>query len=235
MTFPVKKERKSGFLVPTYGTTSQGGLDISLPYYFNLAPNYDMTLVPRYFSKRDAAGGEFRYLGSSYAGSLVGTYLPSDQLRDRDRWMFRSVHQQILGNGFYTDWDYAKVSDNDYFRDISQLGLNQASTTHSPQRGRVGWSSNYWSAYAQVYKYQTLKIRTRRSLRPTTRCPSSICVAPAMTGAALTWTGLPPRCVSAGHCSALPATARTATVCSPIRRFRIQLSGPAGSLFPRQA
>ena len=52
MTFPVKKERKSGFLVPTYGTTSQGGLDISLPYYFNLAPNYDMTLVPRYFSKR---------------------------------------------------------------------------------------------------------------------------------------------------------------------------------------
>lgn len=158
MTFPVKKERKSGFLVPTYGTTSQGGLDISLPYYFNLAPNYDMTLVPRYFSKRGMQlGGEFRYLGSSYAGSLVGTYLPSDQLRDRDRWMFRSVHQQILGNGFYTDWDYAKVSDNDYFRDISQLGLNQASTTYLPQRGRVGWSSNYWSAYAQVYKYQTLQ------------------------------------------------------------------------------
>lgn len=158
MTFPVKKERKSGFLMPTYGTTSQGGLDISLPYYFNLAPNYDMTLVPRYFSKRGMQlGGEFRYLGSSYAGSLVGTYLPSDQLRDRDRWMFRSVHQQILGNGFYTDWDYAKVSDNDYFRDISQLGLNQASTTYLPQRGRVGWSSNYWSAYAQVYKYQTLQ------------------------------------------------------------------------------
>ena len=49
MTFPVKKERKSGFLVPTYGTTSQGGLDISIPYYFNLAPNYDLTLQPRYF------------------------------------------------------------------------------------------------------------------------------------------------------------------------------------------
>ena len=35
--------------------------------------------------------------------------------------------------------------------------MNQASTTYLPQRGRVGWSSNYWSAYAQVYKYQTLQ------------------------------------------------------------------------------
>ena len=130
MTFPVKKERKSGFLVPTYGTTSQGGLDISIPYYFNLAPNYDLTLQPRYFSKRGTQlGGEFRYMGWAYNGTLVGTYLPNDQIRDRDRWMFRWTHQQVLGNGFYTDWDYAKVSDNNYFRDISQLGLNQASTT----------------------------------------------------------------------------------------------------------
>lgn len=158
MTFPVKKERKSGFLVPTYGTTSQGGLDISIPYYFNLAPNYDLTLQPRYFSKRGTQlGGEFRYMGWAYNGTLVGTYLPNDQIRDRDRWMFRWTHQQVLGNGFYTDWDYAKVSDNNYFRDISQLGLNQASTTYLPQRGRVGWSSNYWSTYVQVYKYQTLQ------------------------------------------------------------------------------
>lgn len=158
MTFPVKKERKSGFLVPTYGTTSQGGLDISIPYYFNLAPNYDLTLQPRYFSKRGTQlGGEFRYMGWAYNGTLVGTYLPNDQIRDRDRWMFRWTHQQVLGNGFYTDWDYAKVSDNNYFRDISQLGLNQASTTYLLQRGRVGWSSNYWSTYVQVYKYQTLQ------------------------------------------------------------------------------
>ncbi|CCH05254.1 Outer membrane protein Imp, required for envelope biogenesis / Organic solvent tolerance protein precursor [Achromobacter xylosoxidans NH44784-1996] len=52
MTFPVKKERKSGFLMPTYGTTSKGGFDFSLPYYLNIAPNYDATLQPRYFSKR---------------------------------------------------------------------------------------------------------------------------------------------------------------------------------------
>lgn len=158
MTFPVKKERKSGFLIPTYGTTSKGGFDFSLPYYLNIAPNYDATLQPRYFSKRGLQlGGEFRYLGSSYAGSIYGAYLPNDNDTGNDRWMYWWRHQQLFTNGFYADWDVAKVSDNDYFRDISQLGLNQASTTYLPQRARVGWASNYWSAYAQVYKYQTLQ------------------------------------------------------------------------------
>ncbi|WP_438859938.1 LPS-assembly protein LptD, partial [Achromobacter spanius] len=158
MTFPVKKERKSGFLMPTYGTTSQGGFDFSLPYYLNLAPNYDLTLQPRYFSKRGMQlGGEFRYLGSSYVGTIDGAYLPNDNVTSEDRWMYWWRHQQTFSHGFYADWDLAKVSDDDYFRDISQLGLNQASTTYLPQRGRVGWASNYWSAYAQVYKYQTLQ------------------------------------------------------------------------------
>ncbi|MNI25522.1 LPS-assembly protein LptD precursor [compost metagenome] len=158
MTFPVKKERKSGFLMPTYGTTSQGGFDFSLPYYLNLAPNYDLTVQPRYFSKRGMQlGGEFRYLGSSYVGTMDGTYLPNDNITGEDRWMYWWRHQQTFSHGFYADWDIAKVSDDDYFRDISQLGLNQASTTYLPQRGRVGWASKYWSTYAQVYKYQTLQ------------------------------------------------------------------------------
>ncbi|WP_041652258.1 LPS-assembly protein LptD [Achromobacter xylosoxidans] len=160
MTFPVKKERKSGFLMPTYGTTSQGGFDFSIPYYLNLAPNYDMTVQPRYFSKRGLQmGGEFRYLGSTYSGILDGTYLPNDKLTDSDRWMYWWRHQQMLPYGFYADWDIAKVSDDNYFRDISQLGLNQASTTYLPQRARVGWTSasGYWSGYVQVHKYQTLQ------------------------------------------------------------------------------
>ena len=158
MTFPVKKERKSGFLMPTYGTTSQGGFDFSLPYYLNLAPNYDMTVQPRYFSKRGMQlGGEFRYVGMTYTGAIDGTYLPSDNLTGEDRWMYWWRHQQRFSNGFYADWDIAKVSDDNYFRDISQLGLNQASTTYLPQRARVGWGSTYWSTYAQVYKYQTLQ------------------------------------------------------------------------------
>ncbi|KAG1376897.1 hypothetical protein G6F59_018220 [Rhizopus arrhizus] len=103
MTFPVKKERKSGFLMPTYGTTSQGGFDFSLPYYLNLAPNYDATIQPRYFSKRGMQlGGEFRYLGAGYSGTLDGTYLPNDNITSEDRWMYWCPTTTISGT--FPNW-----------------------------------------------------------------------------------------------------------------------------------
>lgn len=158
LTFPVKKERKSGFLLPTYGTTTRSGIQFELPYYFNLAPNYDLTLTPRYLSKRGTQlGAETRYLGSTYSGTLVGTYLDRDNLNDRDRWMISSKHFQNLGSGFYLDWDFNRVSDNDYFRDFSTFGLNESTTVNLPQRGRFGWSNQYWQASGEVYTYQTLQ------------------------------------------------------------------------------
>lgn len=158
LSFPIKAERKSGFLIPTYGTSSNSGLDISIPYYFNLAPNYDMTLTPRYLGKRGLQlGAEGRYLGATYSGIMQGTYLPDDNETGEDRWMYRWAHYQTLGNGFYTSWDLADVSDDDYFRDMSALGLNEASTTYLPRQAMVGWGSTYWQAYAQVYKYRTLQ------------------------------------------------------------------------------
>jgi LPS-assembly protein len=172
LTFPVKKERKSGFLVPTYGVTSNSGLDISIPYYFNLAPNYDLTLQPRYLSKRGPQlGGEFRYMGYQYSGSMVGTYMSNDRMTDQSRWMFRSQHQQMLGGGFYAGWDYAKVSDDDYFRDFSALGLNEASRTYLPQRAEIGWGDTYWQASAQVHKNQTLQDKDAELSPPYDKLP----------------------------------------------------------------
>lgn len=158
LTFPVKKERKSGFLVPTYGMSSNTGADVSLPYYFNLAPNYDMTLTPRIMSKRgNMLGAEGRYIGDGYTGLLQGTYLPDDRVANRDRWMYRWTHYQQLGNGFYADWDLARVSDNNYYRDITTIGLNSATTVYLPQSARVGWNGTYWQTSVQALRYQTLQ------------------------------------------------------------------------------
>ena len=159
LTFPVKKERKSGFLLPTYGTSSRSGFELSVPYYFNLAPNYDLTLTPRYYSKRGAQlGGDFRYLGSSYMGQLRGTYLGRDDLTRESRWLLNAQHRQILGGGVYFDWDYNRVSDDNYYRDFTtNLGLNEASRVNLDQRARVGWGNRYWQASATVHKYQTLQ------------------------------------------------------------------------------
>jgi LPS-assembly protein len=159
LTFPVKKERKSGFLMPTYGTTSRSGLEFSLPYYFNLARNYDMTLTPRYYAKRGTQlGGEFRYLGQSATGTLNSTYLGRDDQTRQSRWMVNSQHRQTFGQGMFVDWNFNRVSDDNYYRDFTtNLGFNEASRVHLDQRGRVGWGNTYWQTAATVHKYQTLQ------------------------------------------------------------------------------
>jgi len=157
LTFPLREARKSGFLVPTYGTTSNSGFEISTPYYLNLAPNYDATVTPRYLAKRGVqAAGEFRYLGRSYQGEFSGTYLMRDRQLGEKRWLYSSRHEQQLGHGFYADWNIAGVSDNDYFRDFSTLGLNEASTTYLAREGRLGWSGRYARGFVRAYRAQSL-------------------------------------------------------------------------------
>lgn len=162
LSFPLRKERKSGFLLPTYGGSSNSGLEFSLPYYFNLAPNYDMTLTPRFLAKRGVQlGAEFRYLGSNYNGQLSGTYLHKDRHADDSRWMYHWKHFQRLGSGFSAAFDMRRVSDDDYYRDFSSLGLNQASIDSVPSMARLSWGgAKYWRAYLQTYTYQTLQDRT---------------------------------------------------------------------------
>src|SRR5690606_33911236 len=117
LSFPIKKERKSGFLLPTYGTSSTGGFELTVPYYFNLAPNYDATLIPRYMAKRGTQlGGEFRYLGRKYSGQVYGTYLGNDKMADRNRWYYSAQHGHSLGGGVNASFDIRRVSDDDYFR-----------------------------------------------------------------------------------------------------------------------
>lgn len=162
LSFPLRKERKSGFLLPTYGGSSNSGLEISLPYYFNLAPNYDLTLTPRIMAKRGVQlGAEFRYLGADYDGKFTGTYLPKDRSADNDRWMYRWEHKHRLGNGFYAAFDMSRVSDDDYYRDFTSLGLNEASIDYVPSTATLGWSgSKYWRAHVQTLTYQTLQDKT---------------------------------------------------------------------------
>ncbi len=165
LSFPIKKERKSGFLVPTYGTSSSGGFELTLPYYFNLAPNYDLTVTPRYMAKRGLQlGGEFRYLGESYSGQLYGTYLADDRVADRKRWYYAAQHTQSLGGGVNASFDIRRVSDDDYFRDFSSFGLNEASYTYLPSSAGLSWSGyRYFNASLYAYKYQTLQDTTSGS------------------------------------------------------------------------
>lgn len=158
LTFPVKKERKSGFLVPTFGMTSNTGADYTQPYYFNLAPEYDTTVQLRAMSKHGLQlGDEFRYMGETYSGTLAGTYLNNDYQTGTNRWLYTAQHMQRFGGGFYGGWNVSGVSDNNYFNDFSTIAINQAPTTYLPRQVSLGWGDGFWSAGVQTLTFQTLQ------------------------------------------------------------------------------
>lgn len=93
MDFPLNDDRRSGFLAPVFGYNSRSGADVTLPYYFNIAPNRDLTLYPRLLSTRGLQlGAEYRYLDTSYSGVLRGEFLPDDREAGRNRWSISAVH-----------------------------------------------------------------------------------------------------------------------------------------------
>ncbi len=157
LTFPLKKERKSGFLLPTFGVTSNTGVDYTLPYYFNLAPEYDMTMQLRAMSKHGLQlGDEFRYVGEGYSGYMAGTYLNRDITTGTDRWLYSASHSQSFGKGFYGFYSLNGVSDDNYFQDFASIAVNQSSITYLPKMASLGWADQYWQTGVTVLTYQTI-------------------------------------------------------------------------------
>ncbi len=120
LTFPVTGERKSGVLPPTIGLNSTKGVEITVPYYFNLAPNYDLTLYPNLMTKRGLQlGAEYRYLGENYEGNTYIEYMPHDKEYGHRRYLYATQHEQTFADGWGIKWDYRGASDNDYPDDFS--------------------------------------------------------------------------------------------------------------------
>ncbi|MFN3544154.1 MAG: LPS-assembly protein LptD [Thiobacillus sp.] len=160
MDFALNNERKTGVLAPTFGTTERSGLDIMVPYYFNLAPNYDATLYPRLLSKRGVQlGGEFRYLLADTRGETRVEYLPNDDVADRSRWsvVLRNVYRPTARSAIGVDFN--RVSDNDYFRDLSNL----IAVTSQVHLNRELWFTTHgtgWDAELRAQSFQTLQDST---------------------------------------------------------------------------
>lgn len=122
-TFPLDDRRKSGFLMPTIGTSNESGFDVKVPYYFNLAPNHDATFSPRVLAKRGVMlGGQYRYKQKKYRGQFGIEYMPGDKLaNDRDRSLFSFRHEQFFaGHQGWLEADFQNVSDAQYFEDFGR-------------------------------------------------------------------------------------------------------------------
>lgn len=157
MDFPLTHERKSGLLSPTFGSTNKGGSELTLPYYWNIAPNYDATISPRLMTKRGIMlNNEFRYLGSSYAGELHADVLPNDALTGRNRARFGLKHNESFGGGLTGSVNFNRVSDNAYYRDLSDV-VNVASQVNLLQDASLSYGAGWWSSTARLQRYQTLQ------------------------------------------------------------------------------
>lgn len=155
--FPLNDARKSGFLAPTLGYTGKSGLDVTLPYYFNLAPNYDATLYPRLLATRGLQlGSEFRYLMPSYQGEAALEYLPKDQTDERTRWLAALSHAQDISPRLHGQLTFQRVSDSEYFRDLSNQ-VDVTSRSILPQDGQLNYDGDWWQARLRVQQLQVLQ------------------------------------------------------------------------------
>lgn len=157
-SFPVTDERKSGLLYPTIRSSSRTGMDVEIPYYFNLAPNYDATLAPRYMSERGLMGtAEGRYLSERHRGQINIEYLHRDNYRDDDsnRYYWRVEQEAHYNHNWSTYIDASAVSDVNYFNDFGSQFANRADS-HIYRRGQANYFSDYWQAQLQVEDFQML-------------------------------------------------------------------------------
>jgi LPS-assembly protein len=156
LTYPVDNRRKSGLLLPDMGNSDQRGIEFGLPYYFNLAPNYDATVTPHYMSRRGLQGkGEFRYLFGGTAGQFNGEFLPNDDVAGDNRRLLTWFNQSALPAGWRGTVDATDVSDSGYFEDLSS-GLAATSQTHLLRRLDFEVFNQAWFARLRLEGFQTL-------------------------------------------------------------------------------
>lgn len=167
LSFPIDDRRKSGFLYPTLSQSSDNGLDFSIPYYLNIAPNYDATLTPRYMSKRGMMlENEFRYLIGNTEGELgLSGLLGKDELKKENpfyndhRWLINYRQKTNLTRRWIAEVDYAKASDKNYLDDFStslNLSANSPLNQQIGTRYLGGDTNHSWQLSLDAHQYQNM-------------------------------------------------------------------------------
>jgi LPS-assembly protein len=171
ISFPLGDERKSGLLFPSFGHSGSNGYELEVPYYFNLAPNYDLTVTPGLLSARGVQVAEqFRYLTAMSHGQVDGTFLPSDSQTHSNRSYFRVTDITDFKRGMRFDADIASVSDHNYFEDFA-VGSDQTSVTFLERRADVLYYDDAWRVRGELQNFQTIDISVPEVQRPYSRVP----------------------------------------------------------------
>src|SRR5438067_967995 len=196
LEFPLSNERKSGFLTPLFGSSGVRGFEVSAPYYWNLAPNYDATITPRLMTKPGLQlRVEFRYLlGDATAplgqatGEMNAEVLPNDRVTRETRYLLGLKHTEQ-----FTPWlagflNINKVSDNTYFADLADPIAITSQKTLPRDAGLVA-TQGPWSLLARAQSFQTLQDPNAPVTPPYNRLPQILGTLRETDWMGLTWNG----------------------------------------------
>ncbi len=184
LSFSTDKQRKTGFLMPNFTYSQQNGSTFGLPFYWNMASNFDDTITPKYYSKRGVDfSNYFRYLTPSSGGDFLLSYLPDDrafsnyqqqinaqfgpnppslyapyvsQLESESNDRFFGVFNNNSRDGrFSSDINLNYVSDDYYFIDFG----NRYSIVNANQllnQADVEYTGEHWDLVGLIQGYETL-------------------------------------------------------------------------------
>jgi LPS-assembly protein len=173
LSFPLSDRRKSGFLVPEFRQSQRSGFEVHVPYYFNLAPNYDYVVTPTVMSSRGLLmANDFRYLSDRSLGEVSFDYLHRDEeLPDNDtRIHFNLAHVTRFDNGWRFTAALEDVSDTTYFQDLGR-GPQVTSRTYVERLLQADYTGDVWRITGRMQNFRTLDLEIPEDERPYARLP----------------------------------------------------------------
>ncbi len=175
INFPIDERRQTGLLTPRFSHSDSRGSEILVPIYWNIAPQRDATLQPRYMSGRGLQlGAEYRYLNQNNHGRINLEYLDSDDKYigpgDSNRWAFYYRHNGFIAGSWALDTEINRVSDSRYFEDLGS-GPTLTGRRHLENRAALRHDADNWSIHAMLQDYQTIDTGISVTDRPYERMP----------------------------------------------------------------
>jgi len=157
VSFPINDERKTGFLFPAVGEDADSGTILEIPYYINIAPQVDATIIPRFLSERGLqVYSELRYIGEETEGSLKGEFLPGDEeFEDEDRYAVGFDHDQRFGEFWRAQVELQDVSDSQYLRDFAN-NVDVVASSFVPQEASLTRNATNTNFGARVRTTQSV-------------------------------------------------------------------------------
>jgi LPS-assembly protein len=155
--FPLGDRRRSGLLTPSFGINSRLGPEVTVPIYWDIAPNRDATFTPRFMARRGVLlSTELRYLEPTHRGTLEFDVIGKDRVFGGSREFISARQEYANPRGVVGGLNFNRVTDDRFFSDFSR-NIVGASQRVLPQEAYVGFNQPLWNTALRVTKNQTIQ------------------------------------------------------------------------------